>query len=126
MGDTRHQRAQLRQPVRLNQLALQQRFLRYVDGEEQQHRRRARGIDVGDHRLHFPHRLLRHLDGQIDSLQRSHRVPQRPDQRRPLRGGDPFGQGTTLQQGVLRGAEQPCRLGIGLEYLAIDRQHQRG
>ena len=100
MGHPRHEGAELRQPIGLEQLALQQDLPRHVHGEEQQLGRRLDRIDVHDDRLHVAHRIPG--ERQVELLTLTDRLPQRGGEPRPLRLGGPLRKGAPADGGRVR------------------------
>ena len=76
----RDQGPELRQPVGLHQLPLQQYLPRHVHRQEQQFGRAlgVLGVYVLDHRLHLAGRLATEVDGDVEVLALAQRVAQRP------------------------------------------------
>ena len=71
----RHQGAELREPVGLEQPLLQEDLARHVEGEEQKLRCRTHGIHVHDDGAHLPRRLTGEFEGERHVLPFGDGVP---------------------------------------------------
>ena len=104
MRDARNQGAQLRESVRLQQLALQQHLPGDVHGQEQQLGGAATRIHVGDDAFHLRHLVPAHLDAEPHLLRLLDAVAQRGEEPGALGWGRPLRQVATAQRaGVGRG-----------------------
>ena len=72
--DTRDERPELREAVRLQQAPLQQHFARYVHGEEEQLGRLPPWRKIHHHGLDLARRFAADLDGELQVLPLHHRV----------------------------------------------------
>ena len=125
VSDAGHEGAELRQPVRLEELLLQQHLARYVGREEQQLRHRVLGIQVVDDRLHLARRLPRELEAQPERLAARHRVAQRLGESGALIGHRPIRERAPAEGGEIRDTEQRRGFGVGVENLTVHGEHQR-
>ena len=120
------QRAELREPVRFEEPALQQELAGHVDGEEQEPRRRLARRHVLDHRVDFTRRLTAGVERQMKLLPPVDGVAQRGEEGGALGLRRPIVHRAATQRRRIRSAEQPNALGIRRENPPVDRHDQRG
>ncbi len=123
---TRHQRAELRQPVRLQQPLLQQDLARHVQRQEHELRRRAYRINVHDDGPYLPGRLAGEFERERHVLPPGDGLAQRRSEHALLRRGGPFRQPAAAQPRRIRYAQQLRSLGVRVEDLAIRGEHEGG
>ena len=125
---SRHQGAELRQTVGLEQALLQQNLPRYVQRQEQQLGHRLPGIDVHDDGPDVACRLARELEGEPHVLPPGHGVLQRGGEETSLVHRGPLRQRPAAWPGArgVTGTQESYAIRIRVEDLALRREDQGG
>ena len=126
MGHSRHQAAELREPVGFQDLALQQQLARRVDREKQELRRSPLGLEILDDRIYLADGFAREVHREPEPLPLRDGLAQRGPQRRTLRCRHPVGERPPAQGPHVRGPEQGYSLGVRFQNLAVHAEDERG